>query len=209
MSRLLLNKERLTLRELLNRWEQETYDDFVHIIENSALDVYVRPLALRAALPPDYVEKLQQCPLDPTKVYRLIQEEHENVEIKDFVSPKIPTKTNIAFEIRLGDVVVLLTDIKNLEREYCESLSEMIEILTPDYRNIKVGDKEYSFGEKQAAIIKYLYERMQAGEPWVNGKTLMKIADAAGVKVHGLFSRNSFWREMVKSDSRGRYRLNP
>jgi hypothetical protein len=56
----------------------------VYIIENSDLDVYVRPLALRAALPPNYVEKLERCPLTPTKVYRLVHAKQSHVKVQDF-----------------------------------------------------------------------------------------------------------------------------
>ena len=207
MARLTLKKSYLTIGELLNRWGH-TFDDFQYIIENSDLDVYVRPLALRAAaLPARYVEKLERCPLDPIKVFRLVHAKQDRIKVQDFQDPPIRPKADIAFEISVGDVVVRMSDIEELEREYSETSDKIIEVMSKDCRNIKVGDNEFIFGEKQAAVIKCLYERLQAGDPWVHGKTLLKIADSAGIKLHALFRRNKNWRRIIKSDARGRYRF--
>lgn len=208
MARLYVKKAYLTIGELLSRWDH-TYDDFQYIIENRNLDVYVRPLALRAALPPGYAPKLERCPLDPTKVCRLVHDKQDQVKVQDFQDAPIRSKADIAFEINIGDVVILMADVEELEKEYSETTDEDIEIVSCDYRHIRVGDREYTFGEKQAAVVKHLYEQMRVGNPWVNGKTLLKVANASGIKMHGLFSRNKNWRQIIESDSRGCYRLHP
>jgi hypothetical protein len=183
MAKLTLNKNYLTINELLLRWGH-TIDDFHYLIEQKEIDIYIRPLALRAALPSDYSEPLSQCPLAPQKVCRLIHEGQECINAQDFQNPAISPKHNIAFEITLGDVVVLMADVRDLEKEYGVNMTDKIEILSNDYSAIRVGDKEFIFGEKQARIVKYLYEQMIAGNPWVNGKTLIKMANDDGIRNH-------------------------
>ena len=207
MTRLVLNKAYLTIGELLNRWEQ-TVDDFQYIIENNELDVYVRPLVLRAWLPPGYVEKLGRCPLDPTKVSRLVHTKQHKVKIQDFINSPIRTKNDIVFEISVSDVIILMTDIEELEREYISIPHSNLEIISPDYQKIKLDGCEYSFGRKQAAVVRYLHERFLSGDPWVHGKELMGVANSVSWKMQALFGSHKNWRDVIKSDGRGYYKIN-
>lgn len=207
MTRLILNKSYLTINELLSRWGY-TFDDFQYIIENHALDVYVRPLALRALVPPNHAKKLEHCPLEPNKVYKLVYAKQGCIKAQDFQAPAIPTKTDIVFEINVCDIIILMTDIEELERDYLTNPNSKLEIISPDYQKVKIDDQEFSFGPKQAMVIKYLHEQFSSGNPWVHGKELMSIAGSASWKLQALFGSHKNWRSVIESDGRGYYKIN-
>jgi hypothetical protein len=207
MTRLALNKNYLTINELLNRWNH-TFDDFQYIIENSTLDMYVRPLVLRATLPNQYVEKLEHCPLEPNKVCKLVHEKQHLIKIQDFQDSHVKPKADIIFEIAIGDIVILMADIEELEKEYFGEQNTKLEIISPDYQKIKINDINFSFGTKQALIIKYLHEQFMSDDPWVHGKKLMSVAGSSSWKIQALFGSHKNWRDVIKSDGRGYYKIN-
>ena len=72
---------------------------------------------------------------------------------------------------------------------------------------VKMG-KSYTYGRKQAIVIKELYNAYMSGQPWVYGKTLLKKADSSGVRLASLFGGRDDWRELIVGNKQGLYKLN-
>ncbi len=83
-----------------------------------------------------------------------------------------------------------------------------IKELSNGYTEIIKQGKIYTYGKKQAIVIKELYEAYMSGQPWVYGKTLLKKADSAGLRLASLFGGRDDWRELIVGNKQGLYRLN-
>jgi hypothetical protein len=61
----------------------------------------------------------------------------------------------------------------------------------------------------QAAVVKQLHEASLGSSPWVSGKVLLERADSGSSALADLFKSqvDPPWRELIESDSKGRYRL--
>lgn len=70
-----------------------------------------------------------------------------------------------------------------------------------DYRHITLNGHEYRLGDVQARII-------ESCQPWIHGKTLIYESGSQALRVHDIFKHQRKWRELIKSDDRGYYRLN-
>jgi hypothetical protein len=80
--------------------------------------------------------------------------------------------------------------------------------IDPTYRIVRINDRDYRFGETQARVLRLLSEAAYKGEPWQNGKHLLRLAGSQSFSLSNLFKRHSVWRELVLSNKRGFYRLN-
>lgn len=80
--------------------------------------------------------------------------------------------------------------------------------IDPTYRIVRVKDRDYRFGETQARVLRLLSEAAHKGEPWQNGKHLLRLAGSQSFSLSNLFKRHAVWRELVISNKRGFYRLN-
>ena len=83
-----------------------------------------------------------------------------------------------------------------------------LKITSPDFRSFILYDREHIFGEKQARIIKFLYDKYVEGDPWVHAKKLIDIADVHSARLQHLFNRNRNWRNIIKSGRNGWYMFN-
>ena len=186
MTRIALDKQYLTIGELMDRWDR-TRCDLQYVAENGKLDIHVRPIALG---------KSKRTPLCPADAYRLFG-------IHDQRIPIGKCKTEIGF----CDMVVFIDDVKKFEQDNAAQKDDFV-LLSPDYREFIIHGEKLRLGDKQAAIAKYLHEQFNTSNPWVHGKELMKIAGSESWKIQNLFGRNKNWRIAIASDGRGYYKFN-
>ncbi len=156
-------------------------------------------------------------PLHPTDVYLLFANRNSKIPITRFKTAPIMKIIKICspidIEVGFDDMIVTASERKRFEFAHCnkilpQSLKEPLKLLSADFSYIKLYDKEYRFGEKQALVVKYLYDRYFSGDPWVHGKILLRHAGSESFKLANLFSKNKNWREVVLSNTRGFYRIN-
>lgn len=60
----------------------------------------------------------------------------------------------------------------------------------------------------QARIIEQLHDAARSRQPWIHGKTLIYESGSQALRVRDIFKHQRKWRELIKSDDRGYYRLN-
>ena len=110
------------------------------------------------------------------------------------------------------NICSITLDISQLTADGVEPIlpPENFEIkeLTNGYTEVIKQGKTYTYGKKQAIVIKELYEAYMSGQPWVYGKTLLKKADSAGLRLASLFGGRDDWRELIVGNKQGLYRLN-
>jgi hypothetical protein len=77
-----------------------------------------------------------------------------------------------------------------------------------NYREVTINGVTINLGPRQADVIRQLHEAALAGNPWRNGKELLKNASSESNRMHDLFkSKRMEWPLLVDSDGRGLYRL--
>jgi hypothetical protein len=122
--------------------------------------------------------------------------------------------------VRIHDLVVLQEDRKRFEKNY--DLPQDNNTLhfpvkpgvegnfrySNDYRHITLNGHEYRLGDVQARIIEQLHDAARSRQPWVHGKTLIYESGSQALRVRDIFKHQRKWRELIKSDDRGYYRLN-
>lgn len=77
------------------------------------------------------------------------------------------------------------------------------------FKIIRKDEDQYILGNMQAAILRELYQCAQDGEPWQSGKLLLRKVGSQSFTLSNVFKRNPIWRELVLSDGRGGYRIDP
>ena len=79
---------------------------------------------------------------------------------------------------------------------------------SPSYRDVAVNGVRIALGARQAQVVKLLHEAALTGNPWRNGKELLRIAGSQSNRMHDLFkSKKAEWPLLIESDRRGLYRL--
>ena len=79
---------------------------------------------------------------------------------------------------------------------------------SPTYREITINGLSITLGPRQADVVRQLHEAVLAGNPWRNGKELLKNAGSESTRMHDLFkSKGADWSLFIDSDRRGLYRL--
>lgn len=117
--------------------------------------------------------------------------------------------------VRYNDLVVLQKDREQFEKAWeleCEAnLAEETEDTfshASDYRHVMLGGQEYRFGDNQARIVEMLHDASQSRNPWVHGKTLIYESGSQAARLRDVFKHQREWRNLIRSDDRGYYRLN-
>jgi len=76
-----------------------------------------------------------------------------------------------------------------------------------DYREVRFQDLTFQFGAIQAEVVRVLHAAHCAGEPWVNGKDVLTAAGSRSLKMSDVFKSKRHWRRLIRSNTRGLYRL--
>jgi hypothetical protein len=78
---------------------------------------------------------------------------------------------------------------------------------SPDFRSLSWFGTEYFLTEKQAKVVKALWEAREKGSPDVAQEFLLRACDSDGVRLVDLFRRSPAWGSLIVSCRRGAYRL--
>jgi hypothetical protein len=117
--------------------------------------------------------------------------------------------------VTISDLVILEPDRLRWEERWgaerargqAASTSRDFVTAMPSFRRVSLGGEEHQFGLVQAAALRLLHDAARSGEPWLNGKQLLREAGSQSYTLSNLFKRKPVWRELIRSDGRGFYRL--
>ncbi len=185
------------------------------LAETEQLKVCIRPVALEIALEgldvgmrPKILKVLSQHTIDRTDIYRLFSDQTTPIPLKNFDSPDLQIPPIYA---RFKDLVVDINTILAFEIKY-EPTAEEENTFAPLNEDCTVciwNGHEQTFGMMQARIIKMLWQARESGDPWIYGKVLLAKSGAGSDRLRGIFGRrNQYWRNLIVSDQKGRYKLN-
>ena len=89
-------------------------------------------------------------------------------------------------------------------------LSKQIVFFDADvsFQHVTLNDFEFVFGPQQARVVELLYQAWLTENPWRKGLGLLKAAGSKQPKLGDLFKKTPNWRELIKGDDRGKYRIN-
>lgn len=77
-----------------------------------------------------------------------------------------------------------------------------------NFREVVLGDETFHLGPKQAQVVRLLYEAASREVPWCPGQELLHAVQSSCSRLSDLFKTKREWRCLIRSDGRGRYRLN-
>lgn len=223
----LIEKEYFTLAEVIDALGMP-WTDIIYLAENGHLRLSV----LVFQLPVDwgYCEAAGQpgeagAPLDdPSNLTGLVdlgdRDAHlilknGSVAVEDFKA-KPKEYCNIAEHARPQTFKKEDLLLRRTERARLESLirpkpaAKRGEYFTHShgYREITIHGHRISLGARQADVVRQLHEAALAGNPWRNGKELLRNAGSESNRMHDLFkSKRLEWPLLIESDRRGLYRL--
>lgn len=77
-----------------------------------------------------------------------------------------------------------------------------------DYKEVRCRGHLFQLGAIQSSVVRALHQAALSGQPWQSGKRLLTSADSRSMRMADVFKSKEAWRELIKSDGRGNYRLN-
>ena len=77
-----------------------------------------------------------------------------------------------------------------------------------DYREVRCNGHHFKLGPIQAEVVRALHEALEAGQPWQNGKVILTQAGSKSLRMADVFEPKKSWRQLIRSDRKGGYRLN-
>jgi len=223
----LIEKEYFTLTEVIDALGMP-WTDIIYLAENGHLRLSVLVFQLPvewgycddAGLPDGAGAPLE----DPSKLTGLVdlgdRDAHlilknGSVAVEDFKA-KPKEYCNIAEHARPQTFKKEDLLLRRTERARLESLirpkpaAKRGEYFTHShgYREITINGHRISLGARQADVVRQLHEAALAGNPWRNGKELLRNAGSESNRMHDLFkSKRLEWPLLIESDRRGLYRL--
>lgn len=223
----LIDKTYFTLDEIQARWKLPRRD-LAYLAENGLLTLSVRLYGVqlelgveeqdeggrRFRLPEEqlWFQGLQD--LLPRDVHTLFQE--GLVAVHWFAAPR----DRYCYVLKPGDGVPVRVEALVVRREERDRV-ERAQRLGPgtraglpvffqrrDFREVVLGDETFHLGPKQAQVVRLLYEAAAREVPWCPGQELLDAVQSTCERLSDLFKRKDEWRCLIRSDGRGRYRLN-
>lgn len=77
-----------------------------------------------------------------------------------------------------------------------------------DYKEVRCRGHLFQLGAIQSSVVRALHQAALAGQPWQSGKKILTSADSKCMRMADVFKSKTTWRQLIKSDGRGNYRLN-
>lgn len=71
------------------------------------------------------------------------------------------------------------------------------------------GGTNFQLGSQQTKAVQTLIEQHRRGNEWIRGRVLLDAAGSKCLKVVDLFKSQANWRQLIISDGKGWYRINP
>lgn len=152
--------------------------------------------------------------LHSTDIYRVFANRNGKTEITRLKTMPVMNLVNVSappISVQFDDLVITRAEKERFAHTYIrksEHRQNPLVVVSPDFRNFTLYNQEYFFGEKQARIIKFLYERYVEGNPWVHSKKLLEIANAQSWRLHNLFNHSKNWRNVIRAGKSGYYMFN-
>jgi hypothetical protein len=220
-------KEYFTLAEVEERWNTARCDT-VYYAENGLLVLSFRATRV-------FVEAGEIEPDDITGGYRVPTDQRWHTGLLDLheidctrilkcgPAPILETrapehqycsivKPEDGVLVTPGDLVVSLEERERFEGEHGFGRNDLAAAghlkVSNNYGQVSLGDLHFTLGPCQAQVARLLHEASQTARPWVSGKSLLAAAGANSMKLYDLFKRKRHWRQLIRSDGRGNYRLN-
>ena len=201
----------LDVEELAKRWHCGI-GVIEMLAETGQIGCCIRPVALEIAFernwPPEQRPNIplrKHHHLDQKEIYRLFRNPKTATTI---TSHKIKYPQAPDIKIEFDDLVFFIECIKDFEERIMVRKESDFQIATSDFTCIIWRGKELKFGETQGKIIKQLWQARENGELWVYGKHILTTIGCGSTRIQSIFRNHRTWREIVTTDSKGRYRLN-
>jgi hypothetical protein len=77
-----------------------------------------------------------------------------------------------------------------------------------DFKEVRCRGHLFQLGAIQSSVVRALHQAALAGQPWQSGKRILTSADSKCMRMADVFKSKTSWRQLIKSDGRGNYRLN-
>lgn len=193
-SKIDLAKEYLTLEEMASEYDIPL-EHLRYFGEEGNLTICLRKIPVKVAIenilaqkpyaenPKKQKEILQMLDepqaLHSTDIYRIFANRDGKTEITRLKTLPVMNLVNVSAPpllIGFDDLVITRTEKERFAYTYIQksdNTENPLVIVSPDFRNFILYNKEYFFGEKQARIIKYLYDKYTEGIPWVHSKNCL------------------------------------
>lgn len=223
-----IDKRYFTLPEILERWNISEAD-LIYLAENDNLRLSVRVFGVpmefgdveEAAngqpmrIPWERVHHSGLLDLHARDVYQLFR--CGEIHLSHF---RVPRADYATLQDEAAPVLVLIGDLllRREERDRFEIKSgfvtavdqeeERILIASADYQEVRCNGHRFKLGPIQAEVVRALHAAALAGDPWQSGKVLLSQAGSRSLRMADVFKSQANWRHLIRSDSRGGYRLN-
>ena len=187
------------------------------LAETDAIHFCLRPTVLEIALatiPPEQyqsvVRKLTAKYIDHRYVYMMFKDKARQIEISRIGDTDMKEILKDPLRVDFFDLVVPVTQIEEFEfvHDRYKNAEQEFELLSDDFTCFIWHGKEYKFGETQGKVIKCLWEARETGNPWVYGKRILRDIDSTCFRIKDIFGKNKYWRRIIVSDNKGKYKLN-
>ena len=208
--------EFLGIEDLAHRW-QCRISTIESLAETDKLKFCLRPAALEVALartPPEkyntIVQRLASMYIDHRYVYLMCKDKEHKIELARIGNYDVKEILEDPLRVDFFDLVIPIAQVENFEFMYSNNAQREPEFerLADDFSCLLWCGQEYTFGEMQAKVIKRLWQAREDGQPWVYGKRILKDIGATTDRIKNIFSHHKYWRRIIQSDNKGKYKLN-
>lgn len=223
-----IEKSYFTLPEILDRW-QIAEADLIYLAENDRLRLSVRVFGVPMEFG-DYDETTEgepfRVPWEQTRysglldlhacdVYQLFR--CGEIHLRDFRTPRADYATTWGDAqpvlVMIGDLLLRREERDRFEVESGfsgagQATEKPTFIHSADYLEIRCNGCQFKLGPIQAEVVRALHEAALADAPWQNGKAILSRAGSKSLRMADVFKSQKNWRQLIRSDRRGGYRLN-
>lgn len=222
-----IEKVYFALPEVLERWSI-TEDDLIYLAENDELRLSIRVFGLPLEfgdfdeepdgrpfrIPTDQIIFSGVVDLHACDVFQLFRcgEAHlcefrsahsDYASLWDAAEP---------LYVVIGDLLMRRDERDRYEiaKGFCAGahMEERTFIASRDYSEVRCNGHRFQLGPIQAAVVRALHRSAQVGLPWQNGKNILSEAGSLSLRMSDVFKSKNNWRDLIRSDRRGNYRIN-
>jgi ribosome modulation factor len=223
----LIDKTYFTLHEIQVRWDLPRRD-LIYLAENGLLMLSARVYGVqlehglqehdndgrRFNIPEERVWFQGLQDLLPREFHALFQ--HGQLTVHWFATPE----GRYCHLLEPSDGVLVLAEALVVRREERDRLErerglgptgrskQPVFFQRQNFREVVLGDETFQLGPKQAQVVRLLYEAASREVPWCPGQELLDAVQSSCSRLSDLFKTKREWRCLIRSDGRGRYRLN-
>ncbi len=223
-----IEKLYFTLPEILKRWSISE-DDLIYLAENDKVRLSVRvfgvrtefggfletPEGERVRVPWENTRFNGLLDLHACDVFHLFR--CGEIKIHEFRSSRADyakiMEGTPAVNVLIGDLLMRRDERDRFEK--LKGFSERSGIgdsggfwASDDYREVRCNGHHFKLGPIQAEVVRALQEALEAGQPWQNGKVILTQAGSKSLRMADVFKSKKNWRQLIRSDRKGGYRLN-